>query len=280
MRTQLHIGEVARLLGITPKAIRHYQKLGLLGEAGRSASGYRLFAAGDLLRIQQIRRLQAYGLSLKQIKDILGTAQYEHSLREVLQSLDQELEQQIQELEAQRTRIQRLLAEENLELPMHSPTLDLIKEAFGEQLKDGSPEVWEQEARVNALLDGFDWPGQHQDVVQGMLNFFLQQPELYQALLELNEGLASLAHEPEDSPAGDALLETCAQKEALFHEVFQHLQTYSKDMMPLEQPFEGIFTEMMSGLFSPAQQRFFAGLKGLYFSQEHGTSLHEVQDHA
>lgn len=280
MRTQLHIGEVARLLGITSKAIRHYQKLGLLSEAERSASGYRLFTAGDLLRVQQIRRLQAYGLSLKQIKDILGMPQYEHSLREVLQSLDQELAQQIQELEARRTRIQGLLAEENLELPMHSPTLDLIRETFGEQLKDVSPEVWEQEARVNALLDGFDWPGQHQDVVQGMLNFFLQQPELYQALLELNEGLASLAHEPEDSPAVNALLEMCAHKEALFREVFQHLQTYSKDMMPLGQPFEGIFTEMMGGLFSPAQQRFFAGLKDLYFSQGHGMFLHEVQDHA
>lgn len=51
-----------------------------------------------------------------------------------------------------------------------------------------------------------------------------------------------------------------------------------KDMMPLEQPFEGIFTEMMGGLFSPAQQRFFAGLKGLYFSQGHGTFLHEVAE--
>ena len=40
MRTQLHIGEIAQLLGITPKAIRHYQKVGLLAEPERSEAGY------------------------------------------------------------------------------------------------------------------------------------------------------------------------------------------------------------------------------------------------
>lgn len=280
MRTQLHIGEIARLLAITPKTIRHYQKLGLLGESGRSVSGYRLFGAKDLLRLQQVRRLQAYGLSLKQIKEILGTAQYEHSLREVLQSLDTTLAQQIQELESRRTNIRNLLAEENLEFPAHSPTLDLIKETFGERLRDISPQVWKQEARVNALLDGFDWSTQHQEVVQNMLTFFLQQPELYQSLREINEGLAILAQEPENSPLVEVLLEQCAQKEESFRAVFLHLQTYARDIMPLEHPLESVFTELIAGFFSPAQQRFFSGLKHLYFDQEYALPSHEVQDHA
>lgn len=62
MRNRLTIGEAARLLGITPKAIRHYHKIGLLSEPERTASDYRLYDATALLRLQRIRRLQAMGL--------------------------------------------------------------------------------------------------------------------------------------------------------------------------------------------------------------------------
>jgi hypothetical protein len=41
-RERLLIGEVAELLGITPKAIRHYEKLRLFEKPARSESGYRL----------------------------------------------------------------------------------------------------------------------------------------------------------------------------------------------------------------------------------------------
>lgn len=51
MRTQLHIGEIAQLLGVTPKAIRHYQKVGLLAEPERTEAGYRLYGAQELLRL-------------------------------------------------------------------------------------------------------------------------------------------------------------------------------------------------------------------------------------
>ncbi len=84
MRTELHIGEVARLLGITPKAIRHYHNVGLLAEPERSAGGYRLYRARDLVRLLRIRRLQSLGLSLKQVKSVLGKPDQERSLSAVL----------------------------------------------------------------------------------------------------------------------------------------------------------------------------------------------------
>jgi predicted site-specific integrase-resolvase len=45
MRARLQIGEVVALLGVTPKAIRHYHKRGLLAEPTRSEGGYRLYTA-------------------------------------------------------------------------------------------------------------------------------------------------------------------------------------------------------------------------------------------
>ena len=64
MRERLRIGEAARLVGVTPKTVRHYEKIGLLPAAERSESGYRLYAANDLLRLNRVKRLRSLGLSL------------------------------------------------------------------------------------------------------------------------------------------------------------------------------------------------------------------------
>ena len=73
-RERLLIGEDAELLDITPKAIRHYEKLGLFEKPRRSEPGYRLYTADDLLRLHQIKRLRSLGLSLDRIKGILGAS--------------------------------------------------------------------------------------------------------------------------------------------------------------------------------------------------------------
>src|SRR5438105_15404772 len=111
MSTQLHIGEVAKLLGITPKTIRHYHKVGLLAEPQRTESGYRLYSAHHLLRLQRIRRLRSLGLSLERIREILGQPDQEHeqTLRNALQSLVEELSAQILELEERRDMLKKLL---------------------------------------------------------------------------------------------------------------------------------------------------------------------------
>src|SRR5579885_2830245 len=121
MPTHLQIGEVAHLLGITPKAIRYYQKMGLLPEPERSDGGYRLYTANDLLRLLRIRRLQALGLSLKQVKTVLGEPDQTRTMREVFQALLADLAAQLEALEARRMQIQRLLEEDDL-AAMDEPT--------------------------------------------------------------------------------------------------------------------------------------------------------------
>ena len=109
MREQLHIGEVAALVGVSPKTIRYYHEVGLLAEPGRTEAGYRLYTAQDLLRLQRIRRLRALGLPLERIKEILGKPDREHepALRHALQMLVEELTAQILELEERRDRLQK-----------------------------------------------------------------------------------------------------------------------------------------------------------------------------
>ncbi len=65
------IGDVALRTGLTIRALRHYDAIGLLTPARRSESGQRLYATRDLVRLQRIVSLRALGLSLADIADAL-----------------------------------------------------------------------------------------------------------------------------------------------------------------------------------------------------------------
>ncbi len=65
------VGRAATLTGLSPKAVRHYERRGLLPEAERTAAGYRLFSADDLDVLHFIRQAKALDLTLDKIKDVL-----------------------------------------------------------------------------------------------------------------------------------------------------------------------------------------------------------------
>jgi DNA-binding transcriptional MerR regulator len=69
----LRIGEVAELTGVTPRTIRYYEEIGLLGgEAERVAGKHRVYTEGDVERLQEIVRLRdLLGLSLDQLSQLL-----------------------------------------------------------------------------------------------------------------------------------------------------------------------------------------------------------------
>ena len=68
----LRIQEVAADTGLTPRAIRYYEELGLLAPAARSDGAYRLYDTEDLDRLRFIRGLRDdAGFSLAQIGQLL-----------------------------------------------------------------------------------------------------------------------------------------------------------------------------------------------------------------
>jgi nicotinamidase-related amidase/DNA-binding transcriptional MerR regulator len=68
---QYTINKVASLAGVTTKALRHYEKVGLLIPATRSQSGYRLYSDKDIETLQQILFFRELGFPLQQIIAIL-----------------------------------------------------------------------------------------------------------------------------------------------------------------------------------------------------------------
>jgi DNA-binding transcriptional MerR regulator len=68
----LPIGRFARLTGLTVKALRHYDELGLLVPAAVDPdSGYRLYAPEQCLRGEAIRRLRRLELPLEDVRELL-----------------------------------------------------------------------------------------------------------------------------------------------------------------------------------------------------------------
>ncbi len=84
------IGQFARLAGVTPKALRHYDQLGLFSPAWVDpATGYRGYMATQLPQLRRIVALRDLGVPLAEVADLVtGGA----DLRQVLQRRRRELE--------------------------------------------------------------------------------------------------------------------------------------------------------------------------------------------
>jgi MerR family transcriptional regulator, copper efflux regulator len=68
----VRVGELSRRSGISASTLRYYEKLGLLGPASRSASGYRDYSNDTLDQLALIRRAKELGFSLREIRVLLA----------------------------------------------------------------------------------------------------------------------------------------------------------------------------------------------------------------
>lgn len=70
------VGSLAKLAGVTVRALHHYEDEGLL-HPERTASGYRHYGAADVERLQQILLLRSCGLSLGAIRDAFADDRFD-----------------------------------------------------------------------------------------------------------------------------------------------------------------------------------------------------------
>jgi MerR family transcriptional regulator, copper efflux regulator len=68
----LGIGQLAKRGGVGIDTVRYYERNGLLTPHARLASGYRRYSELELARLRFIRRAQALGFTLKEIKELLA----------------------------------------------------------------------------------------------------------------------------------------------------------------------------------------------------------------
>ncbi|MEU2129659.1 MerR family transcriptional regulator [Streptomyces sp. NPDC018352] len=131
----MRIGEIAALVGVTSRAVRHYHHIGLLPEPVRRANGYRVYGVRDAVVLARIRRLTELGLGLDEVRDVLADAEG-HELMEVLAGLDADLARQEGEIRERRRRLARLLDRPVL---AEEPVSPALAELLGTVPTTGSP---------------------------------------------------------------------------------------------------------------------------------------------
>jgi MerR family transcriptional regulator, copper efflux regulator len=101
----LKIGEIHSHSQIPIKTIRYYEDIGLIRSEKRSPGGFRLFSPAVLVRLGFIKRSQALGFSLQEIRYILDIhdqgelpcTEVRHNIERKIQDIDDRI-QQLQQL--------------------------------------------------------------------------------------------------------------------------------------------------------------------------------------
>lgn len=68
----MRIGELATRAGVTTKAVRYYESIGVLPEPARTPSGYRTYGEADAERLAFVRAAQRYGLTLDEVREVIA----------------------------------------------------------------------------------------------------------------------------------------------------------------------------------------------------------------
>lgn len=132
-RRTYRVGELARMTGVSVRALHHYDQIGLLVPKARSRAGYRVYDQDDVLRLQQILIGREQGLALEEIRRALDDPSFD--LRRALL--------------AQRKILEEHAARAAEQVRAIDAALRAIEHAG------------EDEMDLKALFDGFD-PAQHE----------------------------------------------------------------------------------------------------------------------
>ena len=87
------IGQLAGHAKVTPRAIRHYERLGLIKAPIRTDANYRLFDSDSVSRIRFIAKCRSLGFSLPETADFLRIMEDpDHTCAQVVKITRQHLE--------------------------------------------------------------------------------------------------------------------------------------------------------------------------------------------
>jgi MerR family mercuric resistance operon transcriptional regulator len=108
----LTIGSLAKAAQVNLQTIRYYEREGLLPEAPRRPSGYRMFSSDSVRRVRFIKRAQELGFSLAEIKELLALRINEErgsaNVRTLAQGKITDIEQKIRTLQAMKKALKNL----------------------------------------------------------------------------------------------------------------------------------------------------------------------------
>ncbi len=198
----MRIGELAAVVGVTTRAVRHYHHLGLLAEPERRPNGYREYTLRHAVVLARIRRLTELGLGLAEVRDVLADDAGK-DLVEVLTELDEDLARQEEAVRERRGRLRALLEAEG-GLPAEGPVSPELAALFAGTAHLTDSPMAAKDREIIAFLETSMPPGARERMVAsikealGSPGAVARAGEAY-ALLD-----ALVDAEPDDPRVGDA----------------------------------------------------------------------------
>ena len=92
------VGEIARKMDVTVRALQHYDREGLLSPSAMSEGGRRLYTDKDIVKLHQILSLKHLGFSLDDIKNRLITLDTPAEIADVLMEQAAAVKQKIERM--------------------------------------------------------------------------------------------------------------------------------------------------------------------------------------
>lgn len=146
--TEYTIGDAADFLGVTPKALRHWDSIGLLSPQWRTLGDYRLYTEEDLRVGAAIVLYRNMGFKLAEIPDLIE-APSDAALDRALRAHREALARKRDEVESQLRAVEDLITTTRLE-GYTMEQMDKIKQYFGADLvaaRDGGVAPDSEEAQ-------------------------------------------------------------------------------------------------------------------------------------
>ncbi|WP_174186317.1 MerR family transcriptional regulator [Nocardia barduliensis] len=202
----MRIRELADVVGITTRAVRHYHRIGLLPEPPRQANGYRRYSLRDAVELARIRRLTELGLSLDEVRDVLAEDAGK-DLAEVLAELDADMARQEESIRQRRARLAQLLrqAEEGGRLSVDAPVSPALAALFEDMARARAqhpgpePAMAVKDRELLALLES-SAAGGDRSRLDALTHALKSDPKTIARAYEVYAQLDELSGAPESDP--------------------------------------------------------------------------------
>lgn len=157
--------DLAFRVGITKKALRHYEKIGLLKPTIDDNNGYWYYTEDDLSKLELIRYMKLMGYDLREIK-----AQFDNGFRGMLKSLESKkifIDQQIADLKIAKSFLDSL--EGKQEMPIDEAIRSVVEEDHMVWFKESLTE--EEFNLIEALMTSESAYEDHISMTEGLRTY-------------------------------------------------------------------------------------------------------------
>ncbi len=158
----LTVSDVARLAGVSVRALHHYDEIGLLVPSARSRAGYRLYGRDDLDRLQEILLFRELEIPLEDIAVLLAGGAFDR--RAALELQREMLTQKAARTGALIASVERAINAERTGVRMtKEETFDVFGKfdpaEYEDEVKErwGETDAYKESARRTARYTKADW---------------------------------------------------------------------------------------------------------------------------